>query len=739
MAQPHSPPCRRGWASPRGLSGYEPHTTPALSGVHCFCSMSSPVSVLQLNLNNCRLAQDLLWQTAGERCADFVCVCEPYEIRSEWHVSLDSKCAIWFRPYSSSDFDVVHCSGRGDGFVIVETRDFCIGSCYLSPNLSFSALDHILTALSSCVLRSSKPFMLCGDFNARSPAWGSESLDSRGRLLELLFSELGIDPVCSDGGPSFHRGAYSSRIDFAVGSPILLSRLTRSTVFPDFTGSDHSSLLHNFSFSSPALVSPSSSSSSSGFPWLPRSGPIDLDVWFESLSSSAFCTRDFSDSSQFFSRAEIDSELSCLQSLFDSSRPSLPLRRKRRRDAPWWSEELALLRRETRKTSDLYRYTLSRDPALASELALPAYLMPRRTFRSLLCRRKNECFQEMVGEVRSDVWGRPYKTMMKKLRGDQPPVSLNREEFRLAMQALFVCVPDPAQVRNFSPANSSFLPISEEPASLVPNPGASSTLPAVSSASSSFPHVPFPGFSTSLPALPPSLVHNSFINPDGSDIPICPLTVAYSLARIGPKKVPGPDGMTGEVIRVIGRVALTWLTKLFNSCYSQGYFPSAWKSGRLVLIPKANKPYTSLGDLRPLCMLPHLSKGFEYCIRERLLEAVRVSGGFSPRQFGFLSGRSTMQAMRVVTSEWDRARSSNCHCLLVTLDVKNAFNTLKWENILRAAVSRNFPPSLIRVLDSYLSNRQVGTFLFDGSWIEVPVFAGVPQGSVLGPLLWILA
>ncbi|KAJ3661624.1 hypothetical protein Zmor_006012 [Zophobas morio] len=130
-----------------------------------------------------------------------------------------------------------------------------------------------------------------------------------------------------------------------------------------------------------------------------------------------------------------------------------------------------------------------------------------------------------------------------------------------------------------------------------------------------------------------------------------------------------------------------------------------------------------------------MGKLYEGMLAARLRNDVWRLGGLAETQYGFKAGRSTTDAMMDAR---EYARGANVgtwgtrrFCVMVTVDVRNAFNTVSWSRILERLVSMGVEPYLVNVVRSYLSDRVVQTEMG-----EFEMTAGVPQGSVLGPLLW---
>ena len=207
------------------------------------------------------------------------------------------------------------------------------------------------------------------------------------------------------------------------------------------------------------------------------------------------------------------------------------------------------------------------------------------------------------------------------------------------------------------------------------------------------------------------------------------------------RKSRGPDGIPVEVLKIVAGVAPEVLLNMFNSCLMEGTFHQSWKQQKLVLIAKKKDGDPQLpSSYRPLCMLDTAGKLYEKLLRARLRESVDNAGGLHDRQFGFRIGRSTVGAVCDILNTFFETQRVNSYSrpivALVTLDVRNAFNTASWSEIM-LALERDFstPAYLLATISDYLNDR---TILYDTSEgrRSRKMYCGVAQGSVLGPELW---
>ncbi|XP_076549175.1 uncharacterized protein LOC143306594 [Osmia lignaria lignaria] len=187
--------------------------------------------------------------SAAELRADLVVVSEPYTIPDNWFGDTTGRAAIFITSAGLAKCKKTSIIGSGNGYVGISYNGVGIVSVYISPNAShgevesqFAALDYFVKELS----RSHSRILVMGDFNAKSPLWGTSSWCRRGRELFQLGTGLGLRPIIAEGGVTCERGR-GSMIDILLGSDMALKAHKSSVVREEFSASDHKYILHSFS------------------------------------------------------------------------------------------------------------------------------------------------------------------------------------------------------------------------------------------------------------------------------------------------------------------------------------------------------------------------------------------------------------------------------------------------------------------------------------------------------------
>lgn len=194
------------------------------------------------------------------------------------------------------------------------------------------------------------------------------------------------------------------------------------------------------------------------------------------------------------------------------------------------------------------------------------------------------------------------------------------------------------------------------------------------------------------------------------------------------------DGIPPEAVKALASNFPSIFAAFFNGILVRGDYPRAWKYSKVVLIPKERSSPNAPPSYRPLSIIDAMPKLFEYVLRSRIMELI-VEDGFLKHQFGFRKERSTMDALRIVHEFIEAAAIKQWYAVLISLDVKNAFNCMKWNIVAEEMRRRDFPMYLRKILISYFQGREVEVQATDRRDRRA-MFMRVPQGSVIGPILW---
>lgn len=204
-------------------------------------------------------------------------------------------------------------------------------------------------------------------------------------------------------------------------------------------------------------------------------------------------------------------------------------------------------------------------------------------------------------------------------------------------------------------------------------------------------------------------------------------------------KAPGLDNISNAMIQASIYFTKKILLNIMNTCLRIGYFPKEWKKASAIYIPKHGKSdYKDPDSYRPISLLSNLGKLFERLIKDRLEHFAEGKGLNWEKQFGFRRGGSTIHALSSTMSAIDESKSLRMKTACVAFDLRGAFDFCWWPNIHRVLHQRNYPRDLIKLVQSYLSDRSVQCS-YGSVTVGKAQTRGTPQGSVLSPLLFNLS
>ena len=179
------------------------------------------------------------------------------------------------------------------------------------------------------------------------------------------------------------------------------------------------------------------------------------------------------------------------------------------------------------------------------------------------------------------------------------------------------------------------------------------------------------------------------------------------------------------------------LASFFNKFMCSGIFPNVLKIGRLTPIYKKGSKQ-SFENYRPVSTIPLISKIFEKVIYTRLYNFLISKSVLYDKQFGFRKHHSTSHAVNYSVNEIAKNIEGKKHTIGIFIDLSKAFDTINHQKLLCKLNNYGIRGKCLNLLKSYLSNRKQYTRIFNESSEYVDVEFGVPQGSVLGPLLFLI-
>ena len=220
-------------------------------------------------------------------------------------------------------------------------------------------------------------------------------------------------------------------------------------------------------------------------------------------------------------------------------------------------------------------------------------------------------------------------------------------------------------------------------------------------------------------------------------IKVDPKQVLGIIKDLNSFKSPGLDGISNKVLKISAEVIINPLTHILNESFVKGIFPECLKTAKVIpLFKKGDEALCS--NYRPISLLSCFHKLFEKVIKVKLLDFLNENNVLYKYQFGFRKNHSTNLALLEVTEQLYANLNVDNYGLGIYLDFQKAFDTVDHEILLHKLNHYGIRGNILDWFKSYLSNRKQFTFINGVYSTASHINYGVPQGSVLGPLLFLI-
>lgn len=596
------------------------------------------MKLIQINLNRCHAAHDLLNKKIKEENIDIAILCEINKkgssTRNNYNDSSDNVSTLIKNKQLTPN-----THKAGNSYTVTEIRDMTLINCYISPNVDVNTFENYLNEITIQIKNTkNKKILIAGDLNCKAMEWGNNHTDPKGDILLQWIASLDLDIINTGDTPTFTRREQKSIIDVTLGTKEISKKVKKWEVRTEETYSDHNYIFFEIE---------------------------DKEIKKRRNYNIRYITmtQSFEENIKQYENRTLSPE-QMTNAIKKVIKMTSKTYKHYENDLQWWNEEITTKREAC---TNLRRKILIKRKNNQKCDELEAELKTRRDdLRREIRKSKKSTWNNTLEELNKDIWGEGYKIISNRYNIKTNNIDLTKEEEEEIVQELF----------------------------------------------------------------PQGINQN---RKPQITVPIKLFTIEEmqeATKKLKNKKAPGPDGITPEIIKTATKAIPNTFLNMYNRLLEQNIFPKVWKNGKLVLIEKKTKEQDERKKYRPLCLLNTMSKVYERLILNRIEKEI-TEREISVRQHGFRKGRSTITAMKEAQTIAELAIKNNKEVVIVTLDVKNAFNSAQWEIIKQIIDETKIGKEFKNTIQNYLCERTIQT--------KNKIYqhtAGVPQGSVLGPTLW---
>jgi ribonuclease HI len=557
-------------------------------------------------------------------------------------------------------------------------------------------------------LTKGEGLLLALDSNARSKIWSDTHTNARGRAMEefIITRNLTIMNEVTEV-PTFESSRGRSWIDLTLCNSKLAKKIRNWTCGDELSCSDHNIILFEIDtgeHSNSAKLYTAKRYNTKAEKW----GAFTLAL-ATSLKEEYECSGEASDlnagdieiSHKITQLSDTDLVIhkftsaitTACDTTFQVSKPGNQAAKKR--SVPWWTKELSLLRKKTTAMRRRYQRTKNNNNLRLERRQL--YEECNRIYQTKLREEKLQSWKNFcsnTNNMTSNPWNGVYRYAAGRLKN------------RLALTTL--------KIDNNNYTTDMKTTINQMIEYFVPED---------SEEGENAHHK-----QVRLQAAAPLKTSN--------DVIFTRHEIQAILEGFDPKKAPGEDALSSEILLQVFRNYPTAFTQIYNECLRRGHFPTQWKRSVILPIAKPGKEgLDTAGKFRPISLINIAGKTLEKLLIDRINYHLYSKGLLNENQYGFRPQKSTVDAAMAVKqfAEFHLLRKNVV--ILTSLDVQGAFDSAWWPALLNNLRNVQCPRNLYNLTRNYFSDR-VAILCANTYKKERTVTKGCPQGSCCSPGLW---
>ena len=571
----------------------------------------------------------------------------------------------WKLPrYSNADVVTVSINNLQGGI----PKTVIFSSVYMAEENA--APPHLVEELTVYCNHNNLPLVIGCDANAHHVAWGSSNINERGEELMEFLASTNL-AWCNKGHkPTFITRNRKEVLDLTLVTPDVFLKVKDWTVSDKPSLSDHAMITFHFT---------KARSPEHWYRNVRKANWKDYKTFLPEEISKLLPITEIRSIQELDYRAE-----AITKSIIDAYNKSNPLKKvgNKHDPNPWWSNELASLRKETRR---LERKAHRSD----QDVDWDAFIESRKAFKKEIRRARRMSWRELCEQTEGLP---PLVRLYKILKWDSN-----------------------SQLGSIEKSDGSFTNSPEE------------TLKCMLDTHLGNPEGTEPNEEV--------LEHIPILSEMGEEI-FTKEKAKYALDLFKPYKSPGSDGIYPIMIQEGWETLQPLYLEICKASVKLGHIPKIWQKAKGIFIPKPGKnSYNLAKSFRLITLTSFQLKIMERMIYWHLNCRLGVDNMITKNQHGFRVGKSTESALHQLVTKIEKTIVEGQFALGIFLDIEGAFDNVSFKSITEALNNLQLPLEIVRWINALLRSRTV-TVSAQGISVSKTVKKGCPQGGILSPLLW---